>query len=71
MITFEKGKDKEDLYLSLDATTFDEWLASHIMCDKVAGKGKDSYLNSLVQMTDYIINPSIPKKNSFIIEELT
>ena len=57
--------------MGLDTNKFEDWIADHIMSDMISGKGGDSYLNSFVQITDYICNPGIKKKNSLILEEFS
>ena len=56
--------------LSLDHGTFEEWLNEHVMSVHVKKPGSENWLNSIVRLSDYIVNPVIEKKNSLILQEL-
>ena len=66
----ERQPEKSTHDLRFNYSTLNEWLARHVQSEHIERRGSALWLNTFVQLLDYVANPLIEKKNSLLLNEL-
>ena len=54
----------------MEHSTLDKWLLQNVKGVYIDKPGSETFLNNFVSLADYLVNPSVNKKNFLIVNEM-